>query len=90
MDVIANNIHHAADVTAVEKVALRHLVVRPLLLPVFMEFFRQKIPGPQPYPNEGIGIFTLMMKAWWVVVLAAAPMVNVSLKPLTLTLRDRE
>ena len=50
-------------------------------------FFRQNCSGPQPYHIEGIGIFTLMVRALWVVILATAPMVNVSRKPPTLTLR---
>ena len=71
----------------IKKVTLQHLVVRQLLWPVFMEFFHQNCSGPQPYPIEGIGIVTLMARAWWVVVLAAAPMVNVSRKGPILTLR---
>ena len=53
---------------------------------VFPPFFS----GPQPDPIEGIGIFTLIVRAWWVVVLAAAPMVNVSWKPPILTFRALE
>ena len=71
----------------IKQVILGHLLARQLLWPVFMEFFRQNYSGPHPYPIEGIDMFTLMVRAWWVVVLAAAPMVNVSRKPPTLTLR---
>ena len=70
---MANTVHHAADDIEIKNKTLRHVVVRQLLWPVFMEFFRQNVLGPQPYPIEGIGIFTLMVRAWWVVVLAAAP-----------------
>ena len=64
MDAVANNIHHAAEVTDVEKVMLRRVVVRPLPWPVFMEFFCKNDVGPQPYPIEGIGNLTLMVVAW--------------------------
>ena len=90
MDVIANNIHHAAMLQIKKKVTLRRVVVRSLLWPEFMEFFRQNDTGPKPYPIEGIGIFTLMVIALWVDVLAAAPMVNVSRKSKILTMRVLE
>ena len=63
MDVIANNIHHAADVTDVEKVTLGRVVVRPLPWYVFMDFFCKNDVGPQPYPIEGIGNLTVVVVA---------------------------
>ena len=50
MDAIANNIHHAADVTDVEKVTLRRVVVRPLPWPVFMEFSEKMMWDPNHTP----------------------------------------
>ena len=63
------------------------MVVRPLLWPVFMDFFRKNYVGPQQYPLEGIGDLALMVIAWCVVVLATASMVKVSQKLQTLSLR---
>ena len=86
IDAIGNTIHHAVDDKEIKKVTLIHVVVRQLLWPMFMDFPRQNDSGPQPYPIEEIGMFTLMVMAWWVVVLAAAPVANVPLKPPTLSL----
>ena len=90
MDVIANKIHHAAMLQLKGKVTLRRVVVRLLIWAEFMDFFRENDTEPKPYPIEGIGIFTLMVMALWVDVLAAAPMVNVSRKSKILTMRVLE
>ena len=66
------------------------MVVRPLLWPVSMEFSCKNYVGPQPYPIEGIGAFTLMVMALWVDVLAVAPMVNVPWKPQILPMHALE
>ena len=52
--------------------------------------FRENDVGSQQYLIEGFGDLTLMVIAWWVVVLAEAPIVNLLWKSQTLSIRALE
>ena len=75
---MANNIHHATDDTDIQKSYTTTFVSETAAE------FPANFSGPQPYLIEWIGIFTQMVRPWWVVVLAAALMANVLRKPPTL------
>ena len=55
MDAIANNIHYSDDLTDVEKVTLRRVVVRPLPSHVLMDLFSAKMMwDPNHTPSKGL------------------------------------